>query len=181
MSSKTQTTVSDSPLGQAQAQHGVTSTQDLQRKQAEARELQASDAVASAKTFAPMSAEDIGTMKAMAVEYAEELSALHKQLEAVQAKINDTSALIVDINNRVAQAEYKPLSVLNREYLEQQKKDLEARFTQSARIKEALASVGVEGNFDYSKLGNGPSPLDQAIAAKNASKRQVVQVVNGRK
>lgn len=178
---KTQTNVSNSPLGQAQAQHGASSTKDLQRKQAEARELQAQIDVSAPVASAQMSVEDIDALKAMAVEYAEELSGLHRQMEVLQAKISETSKLIVDINNQVARAEYKPLSVLNKEYLEQQKRDLEARFLQHIRIKEALASVGVEGNFDYSKLGNGPSPLDQAIAAKNASKRQVVQVVNGRK
>jgi hypothetical protein len=180
MSSKTQMTGSDSPLGQAQDQHGVTSTPDLQRKQAEARSLQATGG-ATSHTSQPMSPEDIADMKKMSVEYGQELAALNGQLAEVQAKIADTTALIIDINNQIERAEYKPLHVVNKEYLEQQKRDLEARFSQTNRIKEALASVGVEGNFDYSKLGNGPSPLDQAIAAKNASKRQVVQVVNGRK
>lgn len=165
---------SDSPLGQAQAEHGVTTTKDLQRKQAEARTLRPSGASVPTSLQA-MSLEDIADMKQMAAEYAKELVDLDVQMTSLQAKISETSKLIVDINNRVAQAEYKPLSVLNREYLEQQKVDLEARFTQNRRIKEALASVGVEGHFDYNTLGNGPSPLDQAIAAKNSGRRQVVR------
>lgn len=167
---------SDSPLGQAQSEHGVTTTQDLQRKQAEARTLSAHEAPVANSTATPMSVEDIKEMKAMAAEYGQELVDLHGQRTALETKIAETSALIVDINSRIAQAEYKPLHVLNREYLEQQKTDLEARFMQSRRIKEALASVGVEGNFDYTALGNGPSPLDQAIAAKNQGRRQVVRV-----
>lgn len=172
--------IDDSPLGQVHAQHGTTSVKDMQRKQAEARGLLEQGNSKGATALVPMSAEDIADMRQMAAEYGTELAGLHSQLIVLQAKIAETSALICDINNRVAQAEYKPLSELNREYFEQQKSALEARFAQSRRIKEALASVGVEGSFDYNALGNGPSPLDQAISARNQSRRQTVRPLRTR-
>lgn len=175
--SQTQTPDSDdSPLGQMHTQHGTTSMKDLQRKQAEARGLQEYGKASLPKNLSPMSAEDIDDLKQMATEYGAELVDLNKQLATLQAKIAETSVVIGDINNRIAQAEYKPLAELNRDYFEQQKADLEARFAQSRRIKEALAGVGVVGSFDYNLLGNGPSPLDQAIAAKNLGRRQTTRV-----
>lgn len=174
--SKTRTPDSDaSPLDQMHTQHGTTSMKDLQRKQAEARGLQEYGKDSLPKTLSPMSSEDISDMKQMAAEYGAELAEMNSQLTKLQAKIAETSMLIGDINNRIAQAEYKPLAELNRDYFEQQKADLEARFAQSRRIKEALASVGVVGSFDYNLLGNGPSPLDQAIAAKNQGRRQTAR------